>query len=213
MKRQARETGSRYVVAALVLWAAAARGGEPEPGGPATRDAVALCHEVDQVPVAERSAVLARGLARAEEAVRATPGMPSPTSPSSATSASAWTWSGMEGGCSRRSATSAAYGARSTSLWRLPRTIRRRWLQRDRCWSSFHGSSAATRRKGSASCGAPSRARSRRYADAPHAGQRRPGRRGAMRLSPTPRPVWVSVERAGSRSEFAHARSVVAGLR
>jgi len=25
--------------------------------------------------------------------------------------------------------------------------------------------------------------------------------------------VWVSVERAGSRSEFAHARSVVAGLR
>jgi hypothetical protein len=73
MKRQARETGSRYVVAALVLWAAAARGGEPEPGGPATRDAVALCHEADQVPVAERSAVLARGLARAEEAVKANP--------------------------------------------------------------------------------------------------------------------------------------------
>ena len=41
--------------------------------GPATSDAVALCHEADQVPVAERSAVLARGLARAEEAVRVNP--------------------------------------------------------------------------------------------------------------------------------------------
>jgi hypothetical protein len=61
------------IVAAVVLWAAAARGGEPEPAGPATSDAVALCHEADRVPVAERSAVLARGLARAEEAVRAYP--------------------------------------------------------------------------------------------------------------------------------------------
>src|SRR5262245_43988856 len=67
-------TRDRYVVvAAVVLWAAAARGGGPEPAGPATSDAVALCHEADQVPVAERSAVLARGLARAEEAVRANP--------------------------------------------------------------------------------------------------------------------------------------------
>ena len=41
--------------------------------GLATSDAVALCHEADQVPVAERSAVLARGLARAEEAVSADP--------------------------------------------------------------------------------------------------------------------------------------------
>ena len=60
-------------MAALVLWAAAARGGEPEPVGPATSDAVTLCHEADQVSGAERSAVLARGLSRAEEAVRANP--------------------------------------------------------------------------------------------------------------------------------------------
>ena len=73
MQKQARDTRGRYLVAAVVLWAAAARGGGPEPGGPATSDAVALCHQADQVPVAERSAVLARGLARAEEAVRANP--------------------------------------------------------------------------------------------------------------------------------------------
>ena len=73
MQKQARDTRGRYLVAAVVLWAAAARGGGPEPGGPATSDAVALCHQADQVPVAERSAVLARGLARAEEAVRVNP--------------------------------------------------------------------------------------------------------------------------------------------
>jgi tetratricopeptide (TPR) repeat protein len=63
----------RYVAAALVLWAAVARGDQPEPRGPATREALALCHEADQVSVAERLAVLARGLDRAEEAVRADP--------------------------------------------------------------------------------------------------------------------------------------------
>jgi hypothetical protein len=66
-------SGRCVIAAAVVLWAVAARGGEPEPAGPATSDAVALCHEADQVPVAERSAVLARGLAPAEEAVRACP--------------------------------------------------------------------------------------------------------------------------------------------
>ena len=71
--RRRASTRSRYVVAAVVLWAAAARGGGPEPAGPATSDAVALCHEADQVSGAERSAVLARGLARAEEAVKANP--------------------------------------------------------------------------------------------------------------------------------------------
>jgi hypothetical protein len=66
-------TTGRYVAAALVLWAAVARGGPPESVGPATSEALALCQEADQVSVAERSAVLARGLDRAEEAVRADP--------------------------------------------------------------------------------------------------------------------------------------------
>jgi hypothetical protein len=66
-------TTGRYVAAALVLCAGVARGGQPEPVGPATSEALALCHEADQVSVAERSAVLARGLARAEEAVQADP--------------------------------------------------------------------------------------------------------------------------------------------
>ena len=66
-------TTGRYVAAGLVLCAAVARAGQPEPVGPATSEAVALCNEADQVSVAERSAVLARGLARAEEAVRADP--------------------------------------------------------------------------------------------------------------------------------------------
>jgi hypothetical protein len=63
----------RYFAASLVLSAVVARGGQPEPVGPATTEAVALCHEADRVSVAERSPVLARGLARAEEAVRADP--------------------------------------------------------------------------------------------------------------------------------------------
>ena len=63
----------RCVAASLVLCAAVARGGQPEPVGPATTEAVALCNEADQVSVAERSVVLARGLARAEEAVRTDP--------------------------------------------------------------------------------------------------------------------------------------------
>jgi hypothetical protein len=66
-------TTGRYVAAALVLCAGVARGGQPEPHGPATSEALALCQEADQVSVAERSAVLARGLDRAEEAVRADP--------------------------------------------------------------------------------------------------------------------------------------------
>jgi hypothetical protein len=61
------------VINVLVLWAAVARGGQPEPRGPATIEALALCHEADQVPVAERLTVLERGLDRAEEAVRADP--------------------------------------------------------------------------------------------------------------------------------------------
>jgi tetratricopeptide (TPR) repeat protein len=66
-------TTGGYVAAALVLCAAVARGGQPEPVGPAASEALALCHEADQVPAAERLAVLARGLDRAEEAVRTDP--------------------------------------------------------------------------------------------------------------------------------------------
>jgi tetratricopeptide (TPR) repeat protein len=66
-------TIGRYVAAAVVLCAAVARGGQPEPAGPATSEALALCHEADQVSVAEGMAVLTRGLDRAEEAVRAYP--------------------------------------------------------------------------------------------------------------------------------------------
>jgi hypothetical protein len=65
-RRNAATTG-RYVAAALVLCAAVARGGQPEPLGPATSEALALCHEADRVPAAERLAVLTRGLDRAEE--------------------------------------------------------------------------------------------------------------------------------------------------
>jgi tetratricopeptide (TPR) repeat protein len=68
----ARRTG-RYVAAGLLLCAAVVRGGQPEPVGPATTAALALCHEADQVSPAERLVVLARGLDRAEEAVRAAP--------------------------------------------------------------------------------------------------------------------------------------------
>src|SRR4030095_2702907 len=63
----------RYFAASLVLCAVVARGGQPEPVGPATTEAVALCNEADRVSGAGRSPVLARGLARAEEAVRADP--------------------------------------------------------------------------------------------------------------------------------------------
>lgn len=73
MQRRSPETMACYAAAALVLWAAAARGSQPEPIGAATNEAVALCHQADGASVAERSAVLARGLARAEEAVRADP--------------------------------------------------------------------------------------------------------------------------------------------
>ena len=61
------------VATALFLWAAAARGDQARPVSPAATDALALCHDADHVPVSERSALLAHGLERAEEAVRTTP--------------------------------------------------------------------------------------------------------------------------------------------
>lgn len=59
-------------VVALFLWTAVARGGQPAPG-PVAREAIAICQDADHVPAAERAAVLASGLTRAEEAVRADP--------------------------------------------------------------------------------------------------------------------------------------------
>jgi tetratricopeptide (TPR) repeat protein len=66
------KTTGRFVVAALGLCAALAHGGQPQPAGTAA-EALALCEQADQLSSAERWAVLARGLARAEEAVRADP--------------------------------------------------------------------------------------------------------------------------------------------
>ena len=66
------KTTGRFVVAALGLCAAVAHGGQPQPAGMAA-EALALCEQADQLSSAERWAVLARGLARAEEAVRADP--------------------------------------------------------------------------------------------------------------------------------------------
>jgi hypothetical protein len=65
------KTTGRFVFAALVLCAAVAQGGQPQPGGTASREALAICTQADQVSIAERLAVLAQGLDRAEEAVRA----------------------------------------------------------------------------------------------------------------------------------------------
>src|SRR5882724_8370955 len=62
----------RFVVAALGLCAAVAHGGQPQPAGTAA-EALALCEQADQLSSTERWAVLARGLARAEEAVRVNP--------------------------------------------------------------------------------------------------------------------------------------------
>jgi tetratricopeptide (TPR) repeat protein len=68
------ETAIRGVsVGALLLCAAAAHGGEAEPGNPAGREALAICQEADLVPADERAAVLAVGLKRAEDAVNADP--------------------------------------------------------------------------------------------------------------------------------------------
>src|SRR4029453_971339 len=64
---------SQSVATALVLCAAVAHGGQPESGDPATSEALALCREADHVSDADRPAVLARGLERAEEAVRTDP--------------------------------------------------------------------------------------------------------------------------------------------
>jgi len=60
-------------VVALLLWTAAARGGEPEMGGQMAREAIAICQEADLLPASDRAATWAAGLARAEEAVRADP--------------------------------------------------------------------------------------------------------------------------------------------
>ena len=58
---------------ALLLCADAARGREPQPQDSASRDAITLCQAADVAPVSERAVLLASGLARAEEAVKAVP--------------------------------------------------------------------------------------------------------------------------------------------
>ncbi len=60
-------------VAALLVWTAAAHGGEPESVGPVAREAIAICQEADRVQPSERPTLLAIGLARAEEAVKENP--------------------------------------------------------------------------------------------------------------------------------------------
>ena len=59
----------RFVVTALGLHAAVARGAQPQPARTGA-EALTLCEQADQLSSAERSAVLACGLDRAEEAVR-----------------------------------------------------------------------------------------------------------------------------------------------
>jgi tetratricopeptide (TPR) repeat protein len=61
------------VAAALILSAAVARADQPEPARSAATEALALCEDADHAPVAERAALLAHGLERAEEAVRTNP--------------------------------------------------------------------------------------------------------------------------------------------
>ena len=171
-------TTGRYVAAALILCAAVARGGQPEPAGPATSEALALCHEADQVSVAERLAVLARGLDRAEQAVRADPRdavahfavfcnlgkrleMQRRGGACSGCSA-------ISAGCRGRSIRPGAGPGLSGGAGREGRNARRAAATL-RGRSAGRGTPAATRRG----------ARSRRSADASHAGQRPPERRGA----------------------------------
>ena len=60
------------VIGIAILCAVTVRGEETAPDSIAG-EALALCHEADQVTGAERAAVLSRGLDRAEEAVYANP--------------------------------------------------------------------------------------------------------------------------------------------
>jgi len=63
----------RVGAVAVFLWAGVAHGHPPEPLDPASREALALCQAADQVPISERSVLLASGLERAEEALKAAP--------------------------------------------------------------------------------------------------------------------------------------------
>jgi hypothetical protein len=65
-------TTGRQLAAAIVLCAAIARAEDPSAAA-AVRDALASCEAADDVPVAERVVMLARGLRRAEDAVELDP--------------------------------------------------------------------------------------------------------------------------------------------
>jgi hypothetical protein len=71
---RARSTKGRQLAAAIVLCAATVRADEPASVAAAVREALACCEAADDVPVAERMDVLARGLRRAEDAVELDPG-------------------------------------------------------------------------------------------------------------------------------------------
>lgn len=64
---------ARIGVVALLLWTAAASGRELESASPAAREALTICEDADRVPPAERAALLALGLERADAAVQADP--------------------------------------------------------------------------------------------------------------------------------------------
>lgn len=69
----ASRTRARQLAAAIVFCAATARAEDPAPGAAAVREALAGCEAADDVPVADRIAVLSRGLRRAEDAVEIDP--------------------------------------------------------------------------------------------------------------------------------------------
>jgi hypothetical protein len=170
----------RYFAASLVLCAVVARGGQPEPVGPATTEAVALCNEADRVSVAERSPVLARGLARAEEAVRA--------DPQDAVAHFAVF-------CNLGKRLRLQMKQRGAGLFSTLGALGRVQKEIDIALTLAPDYAAALAAKGDARRDAPTLrgrssrggtpatasrgARSRRSADAPHACQRPPGRRGA----------------------------------
>jgi len=66
-------TKGRQLAAAIVLCVATARADDASSTAAAVRDALACCESADDVPVAERMTVLARGLRRAEDAVELDP--------------------------------------------------------------------------------------------------------------------------------------------
>lgn len=70
---RAARTIRRIGAVALLGGAVTAHAADPVTAGPAAREAIAICQRADVVPSADRPALLAFGLARAEAAVQADP--------------------------------------------------------------------------------------------------------------------------------------------